>query len=412
MQETVQPCEKPPERTKLFEAGTYRWSGHTPCVQRSYARIFVDFFWPLLEKVDAYPSFGIGMGHSMNEERIRYLNIAEDLKGKIARRAFPGGRLPPERELAQKYGVNRLTLRKSLKMLFDEGLIAKMGVHGTFIAGKAPVLRPKTLRRIMVVLAGGSVHSPYFGRMVNTIRSELSRREIEIDFHFASRPEDLDGVLRRNLTLKAIDGMVLAGYLTPSLLLKVKKAALPCVLIGLLPKADPLETEFDQVAEDSARYASDAANILAEMGRTRIGFLDGPPQNQWSQIARKFFGAALRKKRLSPVFWINIKDESNQAGMRAAEEMLSKSPDAVFIRSEAIARGVFDSLFQRGVRIPEDLVVLTFGHPGDSISHLGLPKLEIRPELLAKSAVELLVKRFENPSGPPKRLLVRASFVK
>jgi DNA-binding FadR family transcriptional regulator len=46
-----------------------------------------------------------------------------------------GGRLPPERELSERLGVARETLRRGLDQLQAEGLLQRRQGAGTFVAG-------------------------------------------------------------------------------------------------------------------------------------------------------------------------------------------------------------------------------------------------------------------------------------
>lgn len=62
--------------------------------------------------------------------------IAAQLRTKITEgELLPGTKLAAERELAQQFGVNRLTVRNALHILEGEGLIARYPVRGTFVAG-------------------------------------------------------------------------------------------------------------------------------------------------------------------------------------------------------------------------------------------------------------------------------------
>ncbi|MCB1882945.1 MAG: FadR family transcriptional regulator [Geminicoccaceae bacterium] len=64
--------------------------------------------------------------------------VPERLQGLIGR-AFPAGsRLPPERALAERLGVNRGTLRKALARLEAEGRITRQVGRGTFVS-EAPI---------------------------------------------------------------------------------------------------------------------------------------------------------------------------------------------------------------------------------------------------------------------------------
>ena len=64
-----------------------------------------------------------------------YGQIADGLLDQIeAGQLSPGDRLPPERELSEKLGVNRLTLRRALRVLEGQGLLVRRQGAGTYIA--------------------------------------------------------------------------------------------------------------------------------------------------------------------------------------------------------------------------------------------------------------------------------------
>lgn len=67
---------------------------------------------------------------------IRYRTIAEDLRGRISRGELAAGRLlPSESELAGAYAASRVTVRKALELLRDEGLVDSRQGSGWFAAG-------------------------------------------------------------------------------------------------------------------------------------------------------------------------------------------------------------------------------------------------------------------------------------
>jgi GntR family transcriptional regulator len=65
--------------------------------------------------------------------RIRYQEIADELRRR-ARDASPGSVLPSESELSTEFDASRVTVRRALELLRDEGLIAARQGFGWFVA--------------------------------------------------------------------------------------------------------------------------------------------------------------------------------------------------------------------------------------------------------------------------------------
>lgn len=66
---------------------------------------------------------------------IRYREIADDLRRRVEAGEFGAARvLPSESELSHGYGASRVTVRKALEVLRDEGLVASRQGFGWFVA--------------------------------------------------------------------------------------------------------------------------------------------------------------------------------------------------------------------------------------------------------------------------------------
>jgi GntR family transcriptional regulator len=63
-----------------------------------------------------------------------YYQLYEILHERIRKDWRPGDRLPTEAELVESYGISRITVRKVLDMLVNEGLIYRRAGRGTFVA--------------------------------------------------------------------------------------------------------------------------------------------------------------------------------------------------------------------------------------------------------------------------------------
>ena len=64
-----------------------------------------------------------------------YEQITEQIQSRImAGELRPGDKLPPERELAEQFGVSRTAVREAVKALHEKGLIDVQPGKGTFIS--------------------------------------------------------------------------------------------------------------------------------------------------------------------------------------------------------------------------------------------------------------------------------------
>lgn len=80
---------------------------------------------------------------------IRYHQIAEEVRTRVRSGAYVAGRvLPSEAELSSEFGVSRVTIRKALELLRDEGLVDARQGFGWFVAGETvrqPLARLSTI---------------------------------------------------------------------------------------------------------------------------------------------------------------------------------------------------------------------------------------------------------------------------
>jgi GntR family transcriptional regulator len=67
----------------------------------------------------------------------KYIEISNDLRKQILKNNtyHPNDQLPCERELSAQYDASKMTVKKALDILVDEGLIYKKRGHGTFVKG-------------------------------------------------------------------------------------------------------------------------------------------------------------------------------------------------------------------------------------------------------------------------------------
>lgn len=74
-----------------------------------------------------------------------YRDVANDLRAAIDRGVYPAGSsLPHQDDLAERYRLNRNTIRRAIALLHAEGIVVPIRGHGTIIRDRTPVRLPVT----------------------------------------------------------------------------------------------------------------------------------------------------------------------------------------------------------------------------------------------------------------------------
>lgn len=119
-----------------------------------------------------------------------------------------------------------------------------------------------------------------------------------------------------------------------------------------------------------------AAKHLADYGHRDIVFINGPANHYDAQIREKGFTMYLlehgiRLKRSDVIY----SDFTNEGGYNAMSQLLQKGkiPTAVFCGNDYMAAGVMAAIYDRGLRIPQDISVVGFDN--NDLAEAVYPKL-------------------------------------
>ncbi|HUE98967.1 MAG TPA: LacI family DNA-binding transcriptional regulator [Anaerolineales bacterium] len=175
--------------------------------------------------------------------------------------------------------------------------------------------------------------------------------------------------------------------------------------------------KYCSVTGDNLSGGRLAAEHLIAVGRKRIGFIGGPPEEMEVQHRLAGYEAALKDagRDINQVL-IEYGDFSNTSGADAIQRLLKKAPelDAVFVNSDLMAIAAMDAIREEGRRVPEDIAVV--GYDDLSIAeHSNPPLTTIRQniplagKLLAQNLIEYLQTGMVTNVSIPVELVVRKS---
>lgn len=323
-----------------------------------------------------------------------YADLLRQIEGGVI---VPGDRLPSENELVKRYGVSRMTIRKVLRLLAEEGrLDSRAGVGWEVLGTERPECPGRKVWRIGIDWLPSISSRSYRDRILQGIQEAAEGRNVTLVYNDYWKPE-----LRR---ADALDALILQH---PKGLEAVEEFCdweKPVCFINRRP-ANP---GFSCLSVDYVQEAKRAVEYLLRIGHRKIAYLALPCNNYASQQRKKGWRRAFFDNGLIPP-----KELVFVAGNKTdISEMLQRyRPTAVFLALASQFTWFLLSVERAKLRIPEDLSVICFDDMSD-IPYVGFPVSHIRMPLatMGHQALEHVVERLEKPETPPLHRMFEADL--
>ncbi|MBN2371348.1 MAG: substrate-binding domain-containing protein, partial [Vicinamibacteria bacterium] len=138
----------------------------------------------------------------------------------------------------------------------------------------------------------------------------------------------------------------------------------------------PARTNCCSVTGDSVRGGRIATERLIAIGRKRVAFIGGPPEEIEVRQRHEGYCEALQSASLSTDSALAAHgDFSDRSGAAAMLRLLEQVPDldGVFVAGDLMAIAAMKTLRERGRRVPEDVAVV--GYDDLSIAQHAVPPL-------------------------------------
>lgn len=259
--------------------------------------------------------------------------------------------------------------------------------------------RPNAIARSMVKrktatigLVITDIENPLFVSVVGAVNEVLQPAGYHIVL--ASAP-DLQSEIETIETLRAqqVDGfifMVLSFSYSADHLVRLKEDGVPFVVINRYVE----DEDVNQILFDDWGAAYSATNYLIELGHVRIGALSGPlhsdpPRSSALERHRAWLQALTERGLDVRPEWILESDYTYEGGYNAIRHFLMQQeekglerPTALLAANDMMALGALKALQQAGVRVPEEIAMISLGDPPfaaytvPALTTLALPTLE------------------------------------
>jgi LacI family transcriptional regulator len=281
-------------------------------------------------------------------------------------------------------------------------------------AGRA--LSTRTTGRVGVVSA--ELGNPFYPALLEPLHDRLAEagyRTILVTDR-GEAPVELEPLVDGSL-----DGVVLTTCSrTSPLPRELSRRGLPFVLLNRTVDDGSLDGgATDRCVVDNRAGAALAADLLVELGHTRIGAVFGPADTSTGHQRAEGFRSRLASRgvRLDPRLVLQgpFDARTGHAGLRQLIGQAGENdwPTAVFCGNDVIALGVCNAARGLGLAIPGRLSVIGFDDiPMASWEAFDLTTLRADLPGLAAAAAEQLLRRMREPDAAPRTITMTPTLVR
>lgn len=300
---------------------------------------------------------------------MRYRELANVLRRHIGEAGLKAGdQLPTFRDMARVLQVSQSTANRAVKELEDEGTVERRCGRGIFVADRmatgefAMVISPELLQ---------ADASPYFQLVIRAVTDALHEKNDQwrVKMHVGRSgrdqrdfPATLD--LGEPVVLSRLRG-VFSFHLLYELEEVLAAAKVPTVMLHAHLRSIP-EVPYSVQFERETMLPL-AVRHLHEVGCQRVGLLwQVYPERMHSAEPTdgdRFLRLVAEEGMETRADWMPYHDwhVAEQEGYRLFNRLWEQPdrPDAVVVTDDVLCRGVLRATLERGVRLPEDLRLIT-----------------------------------------------------
>lgn len=335
---------------------------------------------------------------------IKYKWLADRLKEMIYTDIEKGiEKLPTEQELCSRFRVSRQTVRLSLSLLEQEGLIVKKRGSGSFITG----LRSEPDSNIIGILISDDQDYIY-PSLINDIQSELSRNGFGSRVFVTGCRASTERHILSELLKRPLRGLIVEGC----------RSALPNPNLDLYRRLRDSSTSLvfinnyyaqldgcSYVKDDNLTGSGMLVRHLTGLGHTAVGGifpadeLQGIERYQGFVESMRDCGLPVPDERIGWFFSTDmellIKKRDTDFLRRIITEALADCT-AVVCYNDMTAYYLIQELRQAGLNVPEDIAVASFDNTYLSSSErVAITSLSHNPHESGTEAAQLMVRRLK-----------------
>ncbi|MFD2331630.1 GntR family transcriptional regulator [Cohnella sp. GCM10020058] len=329
--------------------------------------------------------------------------------------------LPSENELSSQFGVSRITIKKAMDLLVEEGIVYRIQGKGSFVSADGkPVLYEQQNRtnaaKPIIALVMPRVNNQYTGNLLMGIEAAVQAAGAKLLFGTANDDPEKESQLISEALEWGASGIIIYPSNCENYneeILRLTLSGFPIVVIDRYIRG----VETNCVLSDHEGGAYEAVSYLLDSGHRNIAYASAVIPGTTSLEDRK--NGYLRAMGGTPSARIyELTTTDTEEAEETIRSFLADRPDitAFFASHYSIGTRILRAFEGTGVQVPEDLSVVFFDDFENSELSRVPPTCVIQQEEeIGKKAAELVISMCRGKGSSrtrivlPTKLVVRAS---
>ncbi|WP_088809589.1 MULTISPECIES: LacI family DNA-binding transcriptional regulator [Listeria] len=268
------------------------------------------------------------------------------------------------REIAEKTGVSITAISQILNGKGDR--FSEVTKNRVLKAAKDMAYKPNFFAKNMVTnhtntigMVVPEVTDAFFSQMVKGAEDYLNQHDYMIMLCNSSNDKEREDRYVEELLHRAVDGLIIASpnILASKVFERMREKKKPYILLDRQRN----EQKEGRIAVDDYEGGYMATKHLLELGHEKIGIIIS--DNSFYNVFERYEGylACMKDAGITvPEDWIASGDQTMDGGFKAGDKLLAGGVTGVFATNDLMAVGLYRFLFDKGIKIPEDLSVIGF----------------------------------------------------
>ncbi|UVI28993.1 GntR family transcriptional regulator [Paenibacillus spongiae] len=350
-----------------------------------------------------------------------YEQIKTYILSEIAQQHWkPHDRIPSEHELTRQFSVSRITVKKAMSDLVENGVIYRLQGKGSYVSPVdksmiADALPAPSPAKRPIALLLPFINNQFNALLLNGVESVLSEAGYPLLFCNTGNSQEKEERVIRNMVDRDVAGMIIypvEGESYNREILHLTLDSFPLVVMDRYLRG--IDTNF--VCSDNVKGAQEAVDYLISLGHRNIGFVSTTVTGT-SSIEDRLLGyeKSLAEHQIPidhryRLVHLDIEVPKTEE----IRSFLTRNPGltAIFAINPGFGLEILKVAEEMNIRVPQDLSLIFFDDFELSEFHYVRPTCVSQEELkLGQEAARLLLSIMMDPKQEKRKLFLPPALI-